>query len=126
MPDPVTEAERLDRAIGERLKRARRSRGYTQSMLGDALGVTFQQIQKYERGINRISTSALVLISRQLEVSPLELLGLPEGGPSDIDWDLFGVEGSDELLRYYSEISSPKLRRAVLEFTREIARTVTR
>lgn len=114
------EAARLDREIGARVRRARKERGLTQTQLGDALSVSFQQVQKYERGTNRISSSALVLIARVLDVSPQELLGSDTEG-SDIDWNLFSVEGADELLRSYRSIEAPRLQRIVLELARNLA-----
>jgi transcriptional regulator with XRE-family HTH domain len=114
------EAARLDREIGARVRRARKERGLTQTQLGDALSVSFQQVQKYERGTNRISSSALVLIARVLDVSPQELLG-SDGAGSDIDWNLFAVEGADELLRSYRSIQTPRLQRVVLELARGLA-----
>lgn len=122
MGTPALSADQIDRAIGERVRQARKARGLSQSQLGDALGVTFQQIQKYERGANRVSSSALLIISDALDVSPLELMGKAEVGGSDIDWDLFSVEGSRELLGHFKAISSPALRRAVIDLARKIAR----
>jgi transcriptional regulator with XRE-family HTH domain len=114
------EAARLDREIGARVRRARKERGLTQTQLGDALSVSFQQVQKYERGTNRISSSALVLIARVLDVSPQELLGSETEG-SDIDWNLFAIEGADELLRSYRSIEAPRLQRIVLDLARSLA-----
>lgn len=115
------ESARLDREIGARVRRARKERGLTQTQLGEALNVSFQQVQKYERGTNRISSSALVLIARVLDVSPHELLGSDGVKGSDIDWDLFTVDGADELLRIYRSIPSPRLRRIVLQLARDLA-----
>ncbi len=102
------------------MRRARKERGLTQTQLGDALSVSFQQVQKYERGTNRISSSALVLIARVLDVSPQELLGSETEG-SDIDWNLFAIEGADELLRSYRSIEAPRLQRIVLDLARSLA-----
>lgn len=115
------EAERLDREIGARVRRARKERGLTQTQLGEALNVSFQQVQKYERGTNRISSSALILIGRVLDVSPHELLGSDGAAGSDIDWELFSVDGADELLRIYRTIPTPRLRRIVVQLARELA-----
>ena len=115
------ESARLDREIGARVRRARKERGLTQTQLGESLNVSFQQVQKYERGTNRISSSALVLIARVLDVSPHELLGSDGVKGSDIDWDLFTVEGADELLRIYRSIPNPRLRRVVLQLARDLA-----
>ncbi len=58
----------VDRLVGQRVRLARLSRGYSQTKLASALGVTFQQLQKYEKGTNRISASKLFEIARTLEV----------------------------------------------------------
>lgn len=63
-PDPI------DVAVGRRVRSLRESRGLNQSELGRALGLTFQQVQKYESGKNRISCSKLVGISKALSVTP--------------------------------------------------------
>jgi transcriptional regulator with XRE-family HTH domain len=62
-PDPI------DRHVGARLRSRRTSLGLTQTALAHAVGLTFQQIQKYERGSNRVSASALFRLSRALNVS---------------------------------------------------------
>ena len=116
-----TEADKLDKDIGGRVRLARKSRGLSQTELGKALGVTFQQVQKYERGSNRISSSALVLLARELEVSPMELLGGEKDQSSELDWDMLQVSGAYELLRNYRRIVSPKLRKLVLDLTDELA-----
>ena len=64
-----------DKAIGERINMYRRAKKLSQADLGTALGITFQQVQKYEKGVNRVSASRLVQISELLEVSIADLLG---------------------------------------------------
>lgn len=64
------EIHAADTEIGARIRRKRRSLGLTQQDLALATGVSYQQIQKYERGTNRVSASRLFLISRALETSP--------------------------------------------------------
>jgi transcriptional regulator with XRE-family HTH domain len=120
---PEAEAEQLDREIGARLKMARKARGLSQTELGQAVGVTFQQVQKYERGANRVSSSALILIARHLDVPVTELLGVDRPPSSRIDWGLFDTSGAQELLDSYRRIPSPKLRRLLLDLAREIAGT---
>lgn len=78
-PDPI------DVEVGHRLRALRLARNVSQSRLADAVGVTFQQIQKYERGKNRISASMLAKIAQVLELSPAEFFppeqrGLPAEG----------------------------------------------
>lgn len=64
----------LDVAIGFRMKQSRVRSGVSQEALGEHLGITFQQIQKYENGKNRIAASTLVMIADFLQVSALYLL----------------------------------------------------
>ena len=59
----------LDTQIGQRIREARRAQGMSQTMLADALGITFQQVQKYENGGNRVSAARLYDIA--------QLLGMP-------------------------------------------------
>lgn len=56
----LARSKELDALIGQNLRNVRIRRGITQEALGDSLGVTFQQIQKYEKGVNRLSATALV------------------------------------------------------------------
>jgi transcriptional regulator with XRE-family HTH domain len=60
----------IDKHIGNVLRVRRRQLGMNQKYLAERLGLTFQQIQKYERGINRISASTLISILKILEVDP--------------------------------------------------------
>jgi transcriptional regulator with XRE-family HTH domain len=63
----------ITRRIGANLKALRKTRGLSQGELGAALGITFQQIEKYEHGTNRISTAAAVALARALEIDLLRL-----------------------------------------------------
>ena len=69
-----TELERLNQLIGMRLRVARKMRGLTQTQLGDLLGVTFRQVQKYENGTNRLSAASLAHLCAALDCYPVELL----------------------------------------------------
>lgn len=80
-------ADPLDAAVGRQLKARRQLAGLSQGALGDSVGVSFQQIQKYESGANRISTGHLLRFCHRLRVEPGRFLaeavdGLagPEGG----------------------------------------------
>jgi len=73
IPNPI------DRHVGSRVRMRRVMLGMSQEKLGDALGLTFQQVQKYEKGTNRIGASRLQQISRTLEVPPAFFF---EGAPS--------------------------------------------
>jgi len=68
----------IDVAVGERIRQLRKERRITQTELADAIGLTFQQIQKYEKARNRISASKLVQIAEIFEVNIAELFSPPE------------------------------------------------
>ncbi|MDR6953826.1 transcriptional regulator with XRE-family HTH domain [Ancylobacter sp. 3268] len=73
----------MEKEIGRRVRAARCQAGMSQARLGEHLGLTFQQIQKYENGSNRISASALVRLAKVLGTTPGELLaGLGEDDES--------------------------------------------
>ncbi len=120
-PDPI------DVAVGLRLRTLRKERGMSQDQLGRALGITFQQIQKYERGTNRISASMLVKSARALNVAPNALLP-EEGDPTPrspaVLTLLAQMHGVEELVEAYARIRSPRLRRAVLNIARSLAEDV--
>src|SRR6201997_5585917 len=70
----------IDKHVGSRVRMRRMMLGMSQERLGDALGLTFQQVQKYERGVNRVGASRLFDISRVLDV-PISFFfeDMPEG-----------------------------------------------
>lgn len=68
----------VDVRIGATVRRFREARGLTQAGLGDGIGVTFQQIQKYERGANRVSASTLLAIAEVLGCSVADLFDDPD------------------------------------------------
>jgi transcriptional regulator with XRE-family HTH domain len=71
--DSISTAD-LDTAIGAKLRELRGARDMTQTQLGDAIGVTFQQVQKYEKGANRLSLSRAAILAERLGVSPVDFL----------------------------------------------------
>jgi transcriptional regulator with XRE-family HTH domain len=74
-----------DLALGQAIRARRRAAGMSQDELADRCGVSFQQMQKYERGLNRVSVSRLVHIAHALGCRVGELAGPLDGGPSDGD-----------------------------------------
>ena len=60
----------VDKEVGRRLREFRRSKGFTQAELGERLGISYQQVQKFERGVNRVGAGRLQLISSVLGVPP--------------------------------------------------------
>jgi len=90
----------IDIAVGQRVRAVRELRGLTQTDLAKATGVTCQQIQKYERGTNRVSASRLMLISHALGQPVSTFFEPDEPGVRD-GLDLFAVSGSKALLEAY-------------------------
>lgn len=107
---PVDEA--VDRELGRRIHDARRAAGLTQTRLATAAGVTFQQLQKYERGTNRVAASRLVLIARALGVSAGSLLGEP--GPDAI------TPEAGQLLHLFERCPAES-RKSVLQLLRSLS-----
>ena len=119
----VAKADPLDVLIGRRVRRLRIARGCSQSELGIAINVTFQQIQKYEAGTNRIAASTLVRIAAVLDVAPDELLtGRAPALANDpgLRPSLLSTPGAEALLVAYARLGSETLRRAVLSLVREM------
>src|SRR6185437_4621295 len=75
---PKANSHSVDKAIGGRLKLFRQRANFSQTALGKSLGVSFQQVQKYENGTNRISAASLMKIARFLNISIGDLLS-PQG-----------------------------------------------
>lgn len=73
MTNPRKRSTDLDKVIGNNLRRIRMARGMTQEGLAHALGLTFQQVQKYEKGLNAIASSRMPLLCKVLRVIPSDL-----------------------------------------------------
>ena len=111
---PEHRADPVDIAVGLRIRLARKMRGQSQQALAEAIGVTFQQVQKYERGANRVSASMLARIAAELRVSVAELFG-PVEAASEVSDDLAALlaePGALNLLRGYCRL--PRVSRAAL------------
>lgn len=118
-PDPV------DVVVGTRVRLLRQARKLSQGALADAIGVTFQQVQKYERATNRISISMLARMARALDTTIPELVGesADDQRPLDALLQLLGEPGTLDLVRAFAEIRQGERRRAVLDLVRAIADT---
>ncbi len=122
-PDPI------DVAVGARIRLRRLELGMSQQTLAQQLGVTFQQVQKYERGANRISASMLVRAARALSCHGGLLLEAPQDGVAVDQGDALQAElnsllagpGAVELLRAFSQVRSGEARSAVLAIVRGLA-----
>ena len=122
----------IDVHVGSRVRLRRLMLGMSQDKLGEALGLTFQQVQKYEKGINRIGASRVFQLSEVLSV-PIQFFyddferigepapGLAEADPGDGFMDLLSSPEGVQLCRYFSEIKDPKVKKKVLELVRSIA-----
>ncbi|MCW8060546.1 helix-turn-helix domain-containing protein [Agrobacterium tumefaciens] len=122
-PDPI------DIEVGARIKMQRRVLGISQGTLADSLGVTFQQVQKYEKGTNRVSASRLQNVANIFGV-PVSyfFLGLqtdagsaPSADPDREVMALFETTEGRELNRAFIEIRSPTLRKSFVTLVRAIA-----
>jgi transcriptional regulator with XRE-family HTH domain len=116
----------LDIAMGLHIRERRRTLKVSQTALAEAIGVTFQQIQKYERGFNRVSFSRLVDIAHALDCRVVDLIGdLDDAGiPSPLfrqDTAHLREAGAPELLAAYAA-APPTLRRTILKLVVEIAK----
>jgi transcriptional regulator with XRE-family HTH domain len=108
-PDPI------DVAVGARVRIRRRWLGFSQTQLANALGITFQQVQKYERGANRVSASMLVKIAAKLETTVAALVG--EDGQAPVEAIIYAqlaTPGATELLAAFAQIQDGDSRRALL------------
>ncbi len=122
-PTNQTGPHQLDVAIGHRIRERRRSMGFSQQRLAEAVGVTFQQIQKYERGSNRVSFSRLLEIAHAMNCSLSDLsdgLDAPSATEAGTLNGLLAVEGAMELLEAYATLPSRDLRRALVLHARTL------
>jgi transcriptional regulator with XRE-family HTH domain len=114
-----------DIEVGQRVRTFRLERGLSQEKLGDALGLTFQQVQKYEKGTNRIAAGRLQHIAEILGVSVTDFFTSqkrPGSGSSEI-FKLVDTAASLRLLRAYSRIRDPRVQQAVAQLVERIADT---
>ncbi|MGH6983747.1 MAG: helix-turn-helix domain-containing protein [Stellaceae bacterium] len=136
----------IDVHVGARVRLRRTLLGISQEKLGQAIGLTFQQVQKYERGTNRIGASRLHGLAQVLEV-PVSYffaeLNLPDGTSLGADAPVKPPKGLSEpadvfygnepimrretleLVRAYLRITDPQLRRRVFELAKAIANAYT-
>jgi transcriptional regulator with XRE-family HTH domain len=129
-PNPV------DKHVGSRVRMRRMMLGMSQEKLGDALGLTFQQVQKYEKGTNRIGASRLQQISHILQVPvsfffdgaptvPLggRLEGMSEAPSPAYVSDFLATSDGLALTKAFMRIADSKLRRRIVDLVEQIAAT---
>jgi len=120
--DPGAGPEPVDIAVGARIRVRRQALGMSQSDLSGGLNLTFQQIQKYERGTNRVSASMLVKIAAILETSVAALVG--EDGADSVDPTVlaqFATKGAAALVKALAEIEDEKVRAALVLVAQVVA-----
>jgi transcriptional regulator with XRE-family HTH domain len=119
---PKRRSDKRDIEVGRRLRTYRLQRGLSQEKLADQLGVTFQQVQKYEKGTNRISAGRLQRISEVLDIPITEFFTPQRGGAAQSEiFELLDTAASLRLVRAYSRIRDPKVQQALLFFVEQVA-----
>lgn len=127
----------IDVHVGARLRLRRTLLGMSQEKLGQAIGLTFQQVQKYERGANRIGASRLFELSRVLDVpvsfffDDMPVDAMSKGGRTGhsaedgdgLELDPMAKRETLELVRAYYRITDPGVRKKVFELAKALARS---
>lgn len=125
----------IDVHVGQRLRVRRSLQGFSQEKLAEAIGLTFQQIQKYERGTNRVSAGRLFELSNILDVpvsyffeqiseangSSAPLRGLSDNKQDDFDsGDLMSRKETLDLVRVYYSVEDPEARKDIMKFLKSM------
>jgi transcriptional regulator with XRE-family HTH domain len=116
----------MDALVGSRLRSRRKQLRISQERLGKEVGVSFQQVQKYENGTNRIGAGRLAEISKVLDV-PVAYFFTGTSGTASTDGErgdakaILSEPGATELLQAYAQIGSLALRNAVVRLARDLA-----
>jgi len=127
---PKKQANPIDAQVGNRVRLRRMLIGMSQERLGELLGLTFQQVQKYEKGVNRIGAGRLFEVSQILGVT-IEYFyegvnsqlagGFTEGGSSPPVMEFVSSGEGLQLSLAFMKIKDPKLRKRVLELVKQMA-----
>jgi len=134
---PESGPDAVDIHVGSRIRLRRTLLGMSQSALAERVGLTFQQIQKYERGANRVSASRLWEFSQTLDVpvsfffDDMDAKTAARGGAPGVTAPALGGSGSEdavltrretlELVRAYYKIADPGVRRRLFDLTKATA-----
>jgi transcriptional regulator with XRE-family HTH domain len=124
---PNRRSDHRDTEVGRRVRTQRLSKGMSQTELGTKIGVTFQQVQKYENGVNRIGAGRLSRIAEVLEV-PVTFFFPDDNGASSFPLDegdspfaLLSTSGAIQLVRAYSRIRDGRKRHSLVEIAEHLA-----
>jgi transcriptional regulator with XRE-family HTH domain len=118
----------VDRIVGRNVRLRRLAKGISQTELGEKIGVTFQQVQKYEKGVNRVSSGRLSSIAKVLETSVSALF---DHGPEHVrqgreddnsPLELLSEPQALRVVRAFSKIGDPSVRRSVVSLVENLAR----
>lgn len=113
----------VDQGIGSRIALLRTANGLSQSQLAEALGISFQQVQKYEAGKNRIGAGRLQAIADRLGVSVATFFeDTTQPAPDDAVEMLLHSDGAIDLLRAYASITDEEVRRSILTMVKAMLR----
>jgi transcriptional regulator with XRE-family HTH domain len=122
----------IDKHVGARVRMRRLMVGMSQGKLGEALDVTFQQVQKYEKGSNRIGASRLQLLARVLDVPPAYFFedaptgepraaGFAEPEPQNTFVDFLSTSEGLQLNRAFVAIKDAKVRKRIIDLVVSLA-----
>jgi transcriptional regulator with XRE-family HTH domain len=132
---PKKQANPVDAHVGNRVRLRRMLVGMSQEKLGDLLGLTFQQVQKYEKGVNRIAAGRLFEISGILgvpvsffyeDVDGHRSAGFAEGGEPPPVMEFVSSGEGLQLSLAFMRIEDPKVRRRILDLVRSLATEVAK
>ena len=123
----VHQPHSFDKAVGARVRACRKERGVTQAALADAVGITFQQIQKYENGANRISCSKLYEMAQFLGVRMGFLLGedLTTDQQANFEFLLTLSPDARAIAQTFDRIPDQSVRAAVADFLKTVSNLPT-
>ncbi len=113
----------LDAMVGAKIRMFRINRGISQSVLAERIGVTFQQVQKYEKGANRVGASRLSQIASVLGISVGELFEPCGNAPADLKSPvhLLAEPGALRVLKAYVRTTNPRVRLSIAKLIESIA-----
>jgi transcriptional regulator with XRE-family HTH domain len=120
----VKNPNKIDAHIGQRIRMRRNELGLSQEKLGDALGVSFQQVQKYEKGINRVGGSRMHQMSTALACTPVyffEGLGRDTAPSADIVQEIVATKHGMRLFKAFASIADAGVQQRLVDLAESLA-----